>query len=208
MGRGEVSGGGGARERRRANVDGALLPLWEDMVDDFVEPTSENRRGFPNDTRRHVHSSATEGGGPGERARTHRRSVPRCTARGSRARSSRTRRSSHRRGARPGSTRRCRPRAPRTRAGPPRTPPRSRPRRAETPPRRRGAWYDAGGRTGVRTSDARGGVGLSNLSASRFAPRLRLGVPAERAFGKGRVVVVRDRNEANAFDRPRTVAST
>jgi len=58
VGRGEVSGGGGARERRRANVDGALLPLWEDMVDDFVEPTSENRRGFPNDTRRlkrHVH---------------------------------------------------------------------------------------------------------------------------------------------------------
>ena len=31
MGRGEVSGGGGARERRRANVDGALLPLWEDI---------------------------------------------------------------------------------------------------------------------------------------------------------------------------------
>ena len=30
MGRGEVSGGGGARERRRANVDGALLPLaWK-----------------------------------------------------------------------------------------------------------------------------------------------------------------------------------
>lgn len=131
-----MSGGGGARERRRANVDGALLPLWEDMVDDFVEPTSENRRGFPNDTRRHVHSSATERGGPGERARTHRRSVPRCTARGSRARSSRTRRSSHRRGARPGSTRRCPPRTRPRRAGRRRTRCRSRPRR-EAPPRRR-----------------------------------------------------------------------